>query len=218
MGGQPGRPPGPASVPGAAEVLRSVEDEARSEVQAMLAEADAAAATIVAQARRSVEARVAQARDAADVAARTEAARMVNEVRLRLVHRRAELAARRVDEVFAAAERRLEAIASGPDRARWARALHALAREAADHAGPGAVIEVRGQDVELLAGPAPGEPGTAADPAGARIRGTLDEAGLRLVAADGHEVVDATLATRLSRARAALAAEVASTLGLEPRD
>ncbi len=217
MGVQRPHPPAPASVPGADEVLRSVEDEARREVQATLTDADRAAAVIVAEARRSVERRVAAARDAADAAARTEAARMVNEVRLRLVHRRAEIAARRVDEVFAAAERRLGEIASGPDRARWTRALHALAREAGDHAGPGALIEVRASDAELLRGPAQGR-GTAGGGTEAAIRGDLAEAGLRLIAADGHAVVDATLAARLARARTALAAEVAATLGLEPRD
>lgn len=93
------------------EVLLSIGLEVRREAESSLAEAETQARALVDAARRSVAARVAAATEVADGTAREEAARMVNEARRRLVHRRAELDAGRMDEVFEAAAHRLDEIA-----------------------------------------------------------------------------------------------------------
>ena len=194
-----------ADTPGGADVLRSIAEEARREGEAALEAADAEGAALIQAARRSVASLVAEALEVADVAARAEAARTVNAARLRLVHRRAELAARRLDEVFAEAARRLDEIASGCDPDRWTRALQALARDGFERAGPGATVEVRPCDVGLL---------TSAAGPNVHIVGTLHVPGVRVRSADGRDEIDATLAGRLARARSAMADRVAGTLEL----
>ena len=194
-----------AEAAGREEVLRSIAAQARQETAALLAEADTQAAALMDAARRSVADRVAAGVDAAEEEARTEAAREVNEARRRLVHRRAELASRRFDEVFDAAAHRLDEIASGGDRERWARAMGVLVREGCQRAGPGATIEVRSCDVGLV------EPALAPP---ASVVGTLRDAGVRVRSADGRGEVDGRLGTRLERARSAVACQVAATLGL----
>lgn len=194
---------GSATPPGGDEVLRSIADEARREAEAVLAAADAQAVAIVDEARRSVDARVADALEAAEADAHADAARLVNRARLRLVQRRAELAARRLDEAFDEARRRLEEIAAGGDPPRWARALATLASDGCERVGGAVVIEVRPCDVALL------------DPLSApvaRVLGTLPVAGVRVRSADGREEIDATLDGRLARARLALAHQVAAAL------
>ncbi len=187
------------------EVLRSIALEARQQAESSLAEAETQATVLVEAARRSVAARVAAATEAAERATHEDAARMVNEARRRLVHRRAELDAGRIDEVFEAAAHRLNEIASGGDPERWARALQVLTREGCERAGPGAMVEVRACDVDLL------EPVLAS---GLPIAGTLPDPGVRVRSADGRGEVDGTLAARLGRAQSAMADRVAATLGL----
>ncbi|MGO9207165.1 MAG: hypothetical protein ACLQBX_13480 [Candidatus Limnocylindrales bacterium] len=187
------------------EVLLSIGLEVRREAESSLAEAETQARALVDAARRSVAARVAAATEVADGTAREEAARMVNEARRRLVHRRAELDAGRMDEVFEAAAHRLDEIASGCDPERWARALQVLTREACERAGMGATVEVRVCDVALV------DPVFAT---GAPVAGPLPDPGVRVRSADGRGEVDATLAARLARARSAMGDQVAATLGL----
>jgi len=187
------------------EVLRSIALEAHREAESSLAETEAQATALVEAARRSVAARLAAATEVADGKAREEAARMVNEARRRLVHRRAELDAGRIDEVFEAAAHRLDEIASGCDPERWARALQVLTREACERAGLGAMVEVRECDVDLV------DPVLAT---GSPVAGTLPDPGVRVRSADGRGEVDGTLAARLARARSAMADQVAAALGL----
>ncbi len=200
-----GAPTAPADTAGREEVLRAIAAEVRLETEGLLEEADSQAAAIVEGARRAVADRVGAAVELAGDEARTEAARVVNGARRRLVHRRAELASRRLDEVFEEAARRLDEIASGGDPGRWARAMAALVREGCQRAGPGATVEVRAPDVGLV------EPALAPR---ASVVGTLREPGVRVRSADGRGEVDGRLAARLERARAALACQVAATLGL----
>lgn len=190
---------------GREEVLRSIAAEARREGERSLAEAETEAAALVEAARRSVATRVAAAVKVAEAEAHAEAARTVNEARRRFVYRRAELTARRLDEAFEAAAHRLDEIASGGDRERWAHALEALAREGCERAGPGATVEVRACDVGLV------EPVLA--PASSVV-GTLRGPGVRVRSADGRHEIDGILATRLARARSAMAEQVVAALGL----
>jgi vacuolar-type H+-ATPase subunit E/Vma4 len=194
---------GSATPRGEDEVLRSIVDEARREAEAVLAAADARAMAIVEEARGLVAARLASALEAAEAEAHADAARLVNRARLRLVHRRAELAARRLDEAFDEARRRLEAIAAGGDPPRWARALAALASDGCERVGGAVVIEVRPCDLALLDPPPPGV---------AQVLGTLPVAGVRVRSVDGRDEIDATLDGRLARARLTLADQVATAL------
>ena len=190
---------------GREEVLRSIAAEARREGESSLAEAETEAAALVEAARRSVATRVAAAVKVAEGEEHAEAAWTVNEARRRLVHRRAELASRRLDQAFEAAAQRLDEIASGGDRERWARALDGLVREGCRRAGPGATVEVRACDVALVE-PAVTPPSS--------VVGTLRDPGVRVRSADGRGEIDGRLVARLERARSALACQAAATLGL----
>ncbi len=196
---------GSAEAAGREEVLRSIAAEARREAEELLEEADTQAAAIVDGARRSGADRVTAAVELAGDEARTDAARVVNGARRRLVHRRAELAARRFGLVFDEAARRLDEIASGGDAERWARAMATLVGDGCQRAGPGATVEVRAGDVGLV------EPALAPR---ASVVGTLREPGVRVRSADGRGEVDGRRAARLERARSAMACQVAATLGL----
>ena len=191
-------------------ILRAIACAAEQEATQLLRDADDEATAVVEAAHELVGERVATACEAAEAAARQEAARTINATRLRLVHRRAELASGALDGVFAAAGARLELLSSGSEPARWAAALERLARDALALTGPRSEIEVRAADAPLL------EP--LARELGVHLRaleGPGVPAGIVARSADRRVEVDATLPTRLARARASLSGRLAEALGLE---
>jgi V/A-type H+-transporting ATPase subunit E len=188
-----------------AAIVEDLERETAAEIERLLADAADRAAEVVAAAaaaqRRAVEGAVARA----EPLARHDAARRVNAARVRLLDRRADLATARSEAVFEAAGRRLAAIAAGADARRWAAGLARLAGEALDLVGPGATLVVRPVDGALVA--------DGARAAGAVLVPSEGAApGVRASSADGRVEVDATIASRLERARASLAEAVAATL------
>jgi len=190
-----------------AAIVADIERETAAEIERLLADADRRAAETVAVARTELRQAVEAACARAEPAARLDAARRVNAARLRLLDRRADLATARSEAVFAAAGRRLDAIARGADPNRWAAALDRLLDEASALAGPGANVVVRSTDL----------PRVAQRVAAARAVGAGgDDAGpgVRVTSADGRIEVDATVASRLERARVRLAEAVAAGLGL----
>jgi V/A-type H+-transporting ATPase subunit E len=190
-----------------AAIVADIERETASEVDALLAEADARAAGIVAAARADLRLAVDHARARAEPQARLDAARRVNAARLRLLERRADLATERCEAVFEAAARGLEAIAGGADPDRWARALGRLTDESLALTGPGATIVVRTADLPLVE--------RRVTTAGAVAASTPDaDPGVLATSSDGRIEVDARLASRLERARIRLAEAVAVGLGL----
>lgn len=201
---------GYAAADTAGAILRTIACAAEQEAQQVLQEADRDAAATLEAARGAVRARVEAACNAAEAGAHVEAARRLNAVRLRLVHRRARVGADALDAAFEAAASRLELLASGAGRARWSAALERYVREALALTGSGSTIETRPVDTETVAAAA-----RALD-AGVTVR---DDPGLApgLIAhsADGRIEVDATLPTRLERARTSLAGQLAASLGLE---
>ncbi len=191
-------------------ILERVEAEAAAEAARLLGDARNRAASRIDEANEAARAHVAAACERAEPEFRAEAARIVNAARLQLLERRAELAAARSAAVFEAAATTLEAIAGGAEE-RWAASLRRLADEAIGLAGPGARVAVRQRDCALLAERAASH--------GARLEPIDDRnapAGILARSADGRIEVDATLPTRLERARVSLAESIARTL--EPGD
>jgi len=134
--------------------------------------------------------------------------RLVNAARLRLLERRAEHSAAIVAEAFREAEARLDAIAGDPSGERWQRALERLIDEAVGLVGPEAVIRVRAAEAPVV--------GPIAERLGARLDEDGDPEmppGVLAWSADGLVDVDATLPSRLGRARTRLAESVARLLG-----
>jgi vacuolar-type H+-ATPase subunit E/Vma4 len=192
---------------GVETMIEAIEAEAEAEAERLLADADSRAFAIEAGARAAREARVAAACERLEPGLRAEAARTVNTARLRLLERRAELAAARTEAAFDAAAARLEAIAAGGDRGRWSAALRALANETLPLVGGGAIVTCRPADAVELAG-------LSAGSFTVEVSDGLSP-GIRARSADGTVEVDATVATRLARARTQLAEPVAARLGLE---
>jgi len=189
-----------------AAIVADIERETAAEIDRLLADADARAAAIVAAAHDELRLAVGAACARAEPVARLAGARRANAARLRLLDRRADLAIVRSEAVFDEAGRRLAAIAGGADPGRWAAALDRLVDEALGLAGPGATVVVRQADLPYVA-----------DRVRARaVVSAADDAdpGPRATSADGRLEVDATLASRLERARVRLAEAVAAGLGL----
>jgi V/A-type H+-transporting ATPase subunit E len=187
-------------------ILQAIAEEAEREVEAVLADARQRAAALVADATRAAHDRVMTAIAGAEPEIRAEAAREVNAARVELLHRRAQVSAERLDAVFSAAERRLSALAEGASP-RWHRAVGRLAVEAAAATGPLPGLMVRAQDAASVR--------AALHAAGvdARVRGSRDAAaGVIARSADGRVEVDATLRTRLARARPLLAERLVAIL------
>lgn len=193
---------------GVETILALIEHETDAEVDRLLAAARAGADVRVRAAEAAAEATIAEACARAEPRLASDAHRRVNAARLRLMERRAAVAAARVDAAFGLAERRLTAIADGADPERWQAALDRLTREAIAFAGPDAAVEVRDRDAAAI------EPSVAA--LAARLVPTPDApAGVVVRSDDRRLEVDATLSVRLARARAAQAEAVAGALGLE---
>ena len=190
-------------------ILALIEHEAEAEVDRLLAAAKADADARVRAAETAAETTIAEACARAEPRLASDAHRRVNAARLRLMERRAAVAAARVDAAFALAARRLAAIADGSDPGRWQSALDRFTREAIAIAGPNAVVEVRTRDAAGL------DPSVAA--LGARLVPIPDEepAGVVVRSDDRRLEIDATLAVRLARARTAQTEPVAAALGLE---
>ncbi len=192
-----------------ATLVAAIQAEAEAEARAIVDRAAGEAAAIVEAARlRSLE-RAAAARVAADQAARSEAARRINVLRLRDLGARAAVLADAMEAVFGAARGEVAAIADGGDPQRWARGLGRLVGEASALAGPGATAAVRDGDAAAVR--------EAAAALGARMEVVVDPsqpAGLVARSVDGLVEVDATLPVRLARAREQLAGEVAARLGV----
>lgn len=195
---------------GVEAMVRLIERESAEEAARLVAEAEARASAIVEGAEASAAASAAAAVERAEPALRAEEVRAVNAARLRLLERRAALAAERVGAVFDAAAARLAAIAGGREPGRWGPALSGLVREALDGMGAGATVHIRPSDAAAVA--------DAAMSAGARVEppeGPDPPAGLMVRSGDGRLEVDATLPVRLERARGRLAESVARLLRLE---
>lgn len=189
-------------------ILALIDHETEAEVDRLLAAARADADARVHAAEAVAEAMIADACARAEPRLASDAHRRVNTTRLRLMERRAAIAAARVDAAFALAGRRLTAIADGSDPERWQRALDRLAQEAISFAGPNAVVEVRARDVGGIA--------RSVAALAARLVSVPDDeqAGVVVRSDDRRLEVDATLAVRLARARTAQAEPVAAALGL----
>jgi len=189
-------------------IVRVIEAEAAEEAARIVGAARERADAIVAEARANAEARVRQACARAEPGYRAEAIRLVNAARLRLLEARAEEAAALVEAVFRTAAGQLEAIAGDPGGPRWQRALGGLVEEAVAFTGPGAVVQVRAVDAGTVAG--------LVERLGCRLESPPSSLapGVLACSADGRLEIDATLPTRLARARVALAEPVARRLGV----
>jgi vacuolar-type H+-ATPase subunit E/Vma4 len=189
-------------------IVRVIEAESAEEADRILADARERATTLVRDAQAAADARVRTARERAEPSHRAEAMRLVNAARLRLLERRAEHSAAVVAAAFGEAEARLDAIAGDPSGERWRHALARLIDEAVGLVGPGAVIRVRPADAPV-AGPIARGLGARLDEDGS----PETPPGIIAWAADGLIDVDATLPSRLGRARTRLAESVARLLG-----
>lgn len=188
-------------------ILRSIEEEATLEVERTIEAARKQAAGLVKAADEAAGARARAARAAAEPALRAEAVRIVNAARLRLLHRHAELAAAASEAAWLEARRRLDGITS-EDGERWAAALDRLTAEALAIAGSDATVQVRAPDAPAVA------TRVAAGHGDLVALGDDDPPGPLVRSRDGRVEIDATLPSRLDRARGALAEEIAALLGI----
>ena len=109
-----------------------------------------------------------------------------------------------------AADATLQDIAVGTDPRRWEEALSRLTAAALEAVGPGAIVRVRVRDAPLVA--------AVVEAHGGHVEPLADQdapAGVDARAPDGRIEVDATLRTRLRRARTMLAEDVGKALDLE---
>ena len=196
---------------GGTAILEAIEREAAAEAAALLVAARQRAATMVADARAHADAEVRGARAEHEPALQREASRLVNAARLRRVRDRTEADVAVVDRAFALAAERLTTLADDPSGDRWRWALVRLVEEAVAFTGPGSTVRVRPADAAALQ-----DGHVRFDRTAVRLEVEADAAqGFVCRSADGRLEVDGTLPTRLRRARAALASEVARLLGPE---
>jgi vacuolar-type H+-ATPase subunit E/Vma4 len=177
-----------------ATILESIERDASAEAARVVTDAEAEADRIRAAARAEADRRLAAALAAAEPALVAEAARVVNAARLRLLRRRAEVAAARTEAAWREAGERLAAIA-GEGGERWRRALLALTAEALAMAGPGAIVSARPADALLIAA------AVAANGGRVQVAGGDAPAGPVVRSADGRLEIDATLNARRAKSR-----------------
>ncbi len=187
------------------ELIAILEKEAAAEIERILADARAEAERLVQEARQQAEAELAAQR------ARAESEREAVETRARSAAalRASALVLQAKDqalaEVFQRAQAELARLAQ--DRGRYGALLRGLLREAASAVGGRVVVQVHPKDIEL-ARQAVRDLGLDAE-----VQAADDVAGgVRVVSGDGRFVVENTLASRVERARAALAPEVAALL------
>jgi V/A-type H+-transporting ATPase subunit E len=187
------------------ELIAILEREAAAEIERVLSDARAEAERVLQEARQQAEAELAAAR------ARLQAERATAEMRARSAAalRASALILQAKDqalaEVFGRARAELDRLTQ--DRARYGALLAGLVREAAAAMGGRVVVQVHPRDVDQ-ARRAIRDLGLDAE-----VQPAQDvTGGVRVVAADGRFVVENTLASRLERARAALAPEIAAVL------
>lgn len=197
-------------------ILRAIDEQADREVRAILDGGRAEAEGLVAAARAAADERVAAALRAAEPRLQAEAARTVNAARLRRLHARARHAAAEAEAVFAAAADELAGLSrrSPSTRARWDRALARLAADGVAQIDGAVEIIVRPGDRAALRQRRSSSTGQG--PARPRIRTDPDAPpGVRLRSTDGRVEIDATIPTRLSRARTLLAEGVAALVAAD---
>jgi vacuolar-type H+-ATPase subunit E/Vma4 len=191
---------------GAEAILRAIAEETDRHVEAVLADARRQADDLLVAARRASRERVALAVAAAEPELAAGAAREVNAVRVELLHRRAEASARRLEVVFAEAERRACRLAEH-GAARWQAAVRHLAREAILIAGPGSRLRAGTSDLEAVRRAI----ATLATDVDADLDPSLPR-GLVAESVDRGVEVDGTMPVRLARCRALLGERVAGML------
>src|SRR3990172_2144206 len=130
-------------------ILRAIETETAAEVERTVGAAGEQAAGLVEAAGRAARAQLDAALAAVEPAIEAEAMRLVNATRLRLLHRRAELAAAASEAAWAEAQQRLSEVVSA-DGDRWAAALVRLTAAALEIAGPDATVRVRAVDAPAV--------------------------------------------------------------------
>ncbi|MDQ3397821.1 MAG: V-type ATP synthase subunit E [Deinococcota bacterium] len=190
-----------------ANLAALLDQEASTEINAIISEAETRASEIVAEARERAEAHLAQKKRATEVQTQASLVRAKSAAQLEAssLKLRAQHAA--VEAVFAEAGARLRALVK--DRERYPDILRKLLAEAASALGEGQVgrIIVNPQDRKLVSG-------FMAD---LKLEADLasDDAvlgGVRAKAKGASVSVENTLADRLARAREEMAGEVAQTL------
>lgn len=187
------------------ELVALLEREAAAEREQLLAEARTQAEAILAEARRAADEVLAATRERLLAEARAALVKAKSTATLRASALVLQAKEDEIARVFAQAEAALAALAA--DARRYPEVLRRFIEEGLQALGGRGVVTVAPSDqavVEALVRERGWDATARADPA---ISG-----GARLSSPDGRLVVTNTLASRLERARPALAAEVARTL------
>ncbi len=187
------------------ELIALLEREAQAERQRILDEARAQAEAIRVQATREAEAYLDGARARLEAEGRAALVKARSAAQLRAASLVLQAKEEEIGRVFAAAEAALAELVRDP--ARYPDVLRTFIAEGLRGFIGGAVVTVNPSDEALAAELVRGREGVLevrTDPA---VRG-----GARISSSDGRFVVTNTLASRLERARPALAADVAKTL------
>lgn len=187
------------------ELIALLEREAAAEREQLLVEARAQADAIRAEARRAADEGLAATRERLEAGARAALVRAKSTATLRASSLALQAKEDEISRVFAHGEAALAALAA--DVQRYPEALRRFIEEGLQALGGRGVVTVAPADqaiAEALIREQGWEATACADPT---ISG-----GARLSSPDGRLVVTNTLASRLGRARPALAAEVARKL------
>ena len=188
------------------ELVRLLEQEARTEKDKVLADARARADALLVSARKEAEETLAEARrriEADQAQARTRAASTAS---LRAAALVLEAKDEAIRKVFERAEAELRAVASDPGRRRAA--IRHLLREAAQGlAGGRATVEVPQGDAQVVR-EASRDLGVELE---VRENAALTD-GVWLTSQDGRLVIENTMSSRLARARLNLVSQVAEML------
>lgn len=187
------------------ELVTLLEREAAAEREQVLAEARAQAETIRADARREADELLAGTRSRLEAEARAALVKAQSTAHLRASARVLQVKEEEIARVFSAAESELARLAS--DEQRYPAALRLFVEEALQGVSGPAVVAANPADQTLVADlvrQRGGDVTVRSDPA---VQG-----GVRVSSPEGRFMVTNTLASRLERARPALAAEVARAL------
>ncbi|MDR7420388.1 MAG: V-type ATP synthase subunit E [Armatimonadota bacterium] len=187
------------------ELLTLLEREAAAEREQILKDGRAQAETLVAQARREAEEHLAATRSRLEAEAKAALVKARSTAQLRAASMVLQAKEQEIARIFASAEAELARFARDPQR--YAETLRAFIEEGLRGFEGQAVITVNPADQAIAQELVRARGWNATVQSDASVQG-----GARISSPDGRFVVTNTVASRLERARPALAAEVARVL------
>jgi len=187
------------------ELVAILEKEAAAEIERVLAEARAKAEQIGAQAQEEAQSFLAAQRQRMDAERKAAQIRAQSAAQVKAAALILQAKDQVITDVFTAAE--AEMADAVRDKARYGTLLRGLIREAAGGLSGRITVEANPRDLDLA------RQAVRELKLDAEVKAADDvTGGVRLVSSDGRFVVENTLASRVERAKAVLAPEIAALL------